>query len=129
MFLYIAWTFTFCLQDASAKAVQAFTGVAAGGNYLQLRDGRFIDDRWVGGRWDLSKFASANGETDWDAVRLDSRVFLQVLHKHVECADVGVGRQLKDLWPTPQHNSVSTRSCAIALHHIMLLLTVAVPLT
>jgi hypothetical protein len=56
------------LQDASAKAVQAFTGVSATGNYLQLRDGRFLDDRWVGGRWDLSKFAAANGETDWDAV-------------------------------------------------------------
>lgn len=55
-------------KDASAKAVQAFTGVSATGNYLQLRDGRFLDDRWVGGRWDLSKFAAANGETDWDAV-------------------------------------------------------------
>ncbi|KAF6255183.1 low molecular mass early light-induced protein [Scenedesmus sp. NREL 46B-D3] len=41
---------------------------AATGNYLQLRDGRFIDDRWVGGRWDLSRFANAAGETDWDAV-------------------------------------------------------------
>lgn len=57
-----------CPQDASTKAVAAFTGASATGNYLQLRDGRFIDDRWVGGRWDLSKFAAANGETDWDAV-------------------------------------------------------------
>lgn len=55
-------------KDASTKAVAAFTGASATGNYLQLRDGRFIDDRWVGGRWDLSKFAAANGETDWDEV-------------------------------------------------------------
>jgi hypothetical protein len=48
--------------------VQAFAGASATGNYLQLRDGRFLDDRWVGGRWDLAKFAKADGETDWDAV-------------------------------------------------------------
>ena len=36
--------------------------------FLQLKDGRFIDDRWTGGRWDLSKFSNAAGETDWDAV-------------------------------------------------------------
>jgi hypothetical protein len=68
-------------QDASAKAVQAFTGAsAAAGNYLQLRDGRFIDDRWVGGRWDLSKFAKANGETDWDAV--STMQHTAALHAH-----------------------------------------------
>jgi len=38
------------------------------GTFLQLKDGRFIDDRWVGGRWDLSKFKDAKGEMDWDAV-------------------------------------------------------------
>lgn len=27
-----------------------------------------MDDRWVGGRWDLSKFKDSKGETDWDAV-------------------------------------------------------------
>lgn len=43
-------------------------GAAPQGTFLQLKDGRFIDDRWVGGRWDLSKFANAQGETDWDAV-------------------------------------------------------------
>jgi hypothetical protein len=27
-----------------------------------------VDDRWVGGRWDLSMFKDSKGETDWDAV-------------------------------------------------------------
>lgn len=40
----------------------------AEGTFLQLKDGRFVDDRWVGGRWVLSKFQDAKGETDWDAV-------------------------------------------------------------
>ena len=31
-------------------------------------DGRFADDRWADGRWILSKFAAADGSTDWDAV-------------------------------------------------------------
>jgi hypothetical protein len=43
-------------------------GAASEGTFLQLKDGRFIDDRWVGGRWDLSKFRTAAGEQDWDAV-------------------------------------------------------------
>ena len=42
---------------------------AASGKYLQIVDGRFVDDRWAGGRWDMSKFANAAGETDWDKVR------------------------------------------------------------
>jgi len=33
-----------------------------------LQEGRFVDDRWVGGRWDLSMFKDASGETNWDAV-------------------------------------------------------------
>lgn len=43
-------------------------GTSPEGTFLQLKDGRFVDDRWVGGRWDLSKFRNAAGETDWDAV-------------------------------------------------------------
>lgn len=57
-------------QDAGAKAAAAVTGSEAAGTFLQLRDGRFVDDRWVGGRWDLSCFKKADGETNWDAVRL-----------------------------------------------------------
>jgi hypothetical protein len=35
---------------------------------LQLRDGRFVDHRWVGGRWVLSEFANPKtGEMDWPA--------------------------------------------------------------
>jgi hypothetical protein len=44
-------------------------GEATAGVFLQIRDGRFVDDRWEGGRWTLSKFANAAGETDWDKVR------------------------------------------------------------
>jgi len=44
------------------------SGTSADGTFLQLKDGRFVDDRWVGGRWVLSKFNDAKGETDWDAV-------------------------------------------------------------
>eukprot|EP00898_Chlorokybus_atmophyticus_P008541 jgi/Chlat1/8689/Chrsp88S09238 len=39
----------------------------------QLVDGRFVDDRWVNGTWDLTKFASENGKTDWDKV-IDAEV-------------------------------------------------------
>jgi len=55
-------------KDAGAKAAAMVGGPSAEGTFLQLKDGRFIDDRWVGGRWVLSKFADAKGETDWDAV-------------------------------------------------------------
>ena len=34
---------------------------------LQVIDGRFVDYRWVGGRWVLSEFASAGGEMDYSA--------------------------------------------------------------
>jgi hypothetical protein len=35
---------------------------------MQIVDGRFRDERWVNGRWDLSRFAGKDGETDWDLV-------------------------------------------------------------
>jgi hypothetical protein len=31
-------------------------------------NGRFRDDRWIDGRWDLSQFAGPDGNTDWDKV-------------------------------------------------------------
>jgi hypothetical protein len=55
-------------KDAGSKAAAMAAGAAATGTYLQLKDGRFVDDRWTGGRWDLSQFKNAAGETDWDAV-------------------------------------------------------------
>lgn len=36
---------------------------------MAIVDGKFRDERWVDGRWDLSKFAGKDGETDWDMVR------------------------------------------------------------
>ncbi len=41
---------------------------AAKGSYMQIIDGYFKDDRWANGRWDMSKFAGADGTTDWDKV-------------------------------------------------------------
>ncbi|GBF97569.1 hypothetical protein Rsub_10170 [Raphidocelis subcapitata] len=56
-------------KDAGDRAKQMLSGgEVVGGSYLQIKDGRFVDDRWVNGRWDLSTFANAAGETDWDAV-------------------------------------------------------------
>eukprot|EP00775_Hariotina_reticulata_P010990 gene10990-11144_t len=54
-------------KDAGSKAATMAAG-ATQGTFLQLKDGRFVDDRWTGGRWDLSQFNNAAGETDWDAV-------------------------------------------------------------
>lgn len=62
------------MQDAGAKAAAMAAGTTAGGTFLQLRDGRFVDDRWSNGRWDLSLFKNAAGETDWDAVSEDTYV-------------------------------------------------------
>lgn len=54
-------------KDAGVAAKAAVVGAPA--VRMQLQDGRFVDDRWTGGRWVLSKFADAkSGETDWDAV-------------------------------------------------------------
>jgi hypothetical protein len=56
-------------KDAGDRAKQMLSGEAAAkGTFLSIQDGRFVDDRWVNGRWDLSKFAGAAGETDWDLV-------------------------------------------------------------
>ena len=43
-------------------------GAQAAGPKLQVVDGRFVDCRWTGGRWDLTQFAGKDGSTDWDAV-------------------------------------------------------------
>ena len=55
-------------QDAGAIAKSTMLGAAeATQKVLQLEDGRFVDHRWIEGRWDLSKFASAGGKMDWEA--------------------------------------------------------------
>lgn len=43
-------------------------GSVQSGTFLQIQDGRFVDDRWTNGRWDLSQFLNSKGEQDWDAV-------------------------------------------------------------
>ena len=57
-------------KDAGDRAKQMLSGeTAAAGTFMTIQDGRFVDDRWIGGRWDLSKFKNAaTGETDWDLV-------------------------------------------------------------
>jgi hypothetical protein len=57
-------------QDAGERAKQMLAAAEAAktGTFLQVVDGKFVDDRWVGGRWDLAKFGGADGKTDWDKV-------------------------------------------------------------
>ncbi|PNH02733.1 hypothetical protein TSOC_011259 [Tetrabaena socialis] len=56
-------------KDAGEKARVAVTGAApAVATYLAIVDGRFRDDRWIEGRWDLSQFKDSTGEVDWDKV-------------------------------------------------------------
>ncbi|KAI7840742.1 hypothetical protein COHA_005557 [Chlorella ohadii] len=55
-------------KDASEKFKSMAEGAQSTGPVLQLVDGRFSDYRWKNGRWDLSLFKGADGETDWDAV-------------------------------------------------------------
>jgi hypothetical protein len=61
-------------QDAGDRAKQmlAGEGPTAPARLLQVVDGKFVDDRWAGGRWDLSRFAGADGRTDWDKARLST---------------------------------------------------------
>ncbi|KAG2436638.1 hypothetical protein HXX76_006166 [Chlamydomonas incerta] len=62
-------------KDAGEKARAMATGVTVKPvTILQIVDGRFRDDRWIDGRWDLSQFKSAKtGEVDWDLV-IDAEV-------------------------------------------------------
>lgn len=56
-------------KDAGSATKAAQTGDAV---LLQMKDGKFVDDRWKDGNWDLSAFATTDKEgnptTDWDAV-------------------------------------------------------------
>lgn len=49
-------------------------GTSAAGTFLTVKDGKFVDDRWVGGRWDLNNFKGRGGEVDWDKVRQEGVV-------------------------------------------------------
>ena len=63
-------------QDAGEKAKAMMAKAKVNAVYMQIVDGYFKDDRWANGRWDMSKFAGAGGETDWDKVRtLQCQVF------------------------------------------------------
>ncbi|KXZ44646.1 hypothetical protein GPECTOR_64g140 [Gonium pectorale] len=55
-------------KDAGEKARAKAAGAAPSGTFLQIVDGRFRDDRWIGGRWDLNQFKDSNGEVNWDKV-------------------------------------------------------------
>jgi len=54
-------------KDAGEKAKQ-MAGAVGAATVMSIVDGKFRDDRWVDGRWVLSKFSKGDGETDWDAV-------------------------------------------------------------
>ncbi|KAF5839430.1 hypothetical protein DUNSADRAFT_832 [Dunaliella salina] len=56
-------------KDANPLAKAKMQGVPVEQKtVMQIVDGRFKDDRWIDGRWDLSQFAGADGNTDWDKV-------------------------------------------------------------
>ncbi|GFR40464.1 hypothetical protein Agub_g1024 [Astrephomene gubernaculifera] len=55
-------------KDAGGKARAMAVGASTPATILQIVDGRFRDDRWIGGRWDLNQFKNAQGEVDWDKV-------------------------------------------------------------
>jgi len=55
------------VASAAAAAAPAAPAAPAAAQ-MSVSGGRFLDDRWVGGRWDLARFAGKGGETDWDAV-------------------------------------------------------------
>ncbi|MCO5558755.1 hypothetical protein L7F22_012341 [Adiantum nelumboides] len=54
------------------KAAGKDPGLALLGK-VPARSGPFQDERWKQGTWDLSKFATSNGNIDWDAV-IDAEV-------------------------------------------------------
>ncbi|GLI60081.1 hypothetical protein VaNZ11_002112 [Volvox africanus] len=60
-------------KDAGEKARAMATGTTGAATLLQIVDGRFVDDRWIGGRWDLNQFKDSKGEVDWDKV-IDAEV-------------------------------------------------------
>ncbi|GIL83898.1 hypothetical protein Vretimale_10903 [Volvox reticuliferus] len=60
-------------KDAGQKARAMATGTTGEATILQIVDGRFVDDRWIGGRWDLNQFKDSKGEVDWDKV-IDAEV-------------------------------------------------------
>lgn len=55
-------------KDAGEKAKAQLTGSADVNTRMSIQNGRFVDDRWINGTWDLSYFKNAAGETNWDAV-------------------------------------------------------------
>lgn len=60
------------LQDAGSAAKSTIVGPVTTLKYVNtIVDGKYRDDRWVEGRWDLMHptFRAADGTTDWDKVR------------------------------------------------------------
>ena len=53
-------------KDASAAVAKSTS--KANGTFLSMRDGRFVDDRWINGTWDFEQFKNAEGEVDYDKV-------------------------------------------------------------
>lgn len=67
-----------CLQDAGEKAKAAIAAEMKLSNIMQIKDGRFVDDRWKDGRWDFSYFKAADGTVDWDKVSTDGDLCVQL---------------------------------------------------
>lgn len=54
-------------QDASPAVKATVAGDTGAQTTLRVIDGRFVDYRWVAGRWVLPEFASAGGVMDYSA--------------------------------------------------------------
>eukprot|EP01026_Neomeris_dumetosa_P015085 TRINITY_DN1567_c0_g1_i2.p3 TRINITY_DN1567_c0_g1~~TRINITY_DN1567_c0_g1_i2.p3 ORF type:complete len:250 (-),score=39.31 TRINITY_DN1567_c0_g1_i2:226-975(-) len=56
-------------KDASPLYLsQIGAGSLQTGQPQKIEDGRFVDPRWVSGRWDLEQFKNGEGKIDWDLV-------------------------------------------------------------
>eukprot|EP01023_Acetabularia_acetabulum_P016388 TRINITY_DN1809_c0_g2_i1.p2 TRINITY_DN1809_c0_g2~~TRINITY_DN1809_c0_g2_i1.p2 ORF type:complete len:275 (-),score=40.08 TRINITY_DN1809_c0_g2_i1:246-1070(-) len=55
-------------KDASKATKSKADGIVEASSMGQIIDGRFVDSKWIKGRWDLEQFKNADGQIDWDEV-------------------------------------------------------------
>jgi hypothetical protein len=61
-------TLDLCIEFSASNSSHTTLVLIFSSTIMQIVDGKFKDDRWINGRWDLSQFAGADGNTDWDKV-------------------------------------------------------------
>ena len=73
-------------QDASASTLRRKKGKDTQ-EMMQIVDGQFKDARWIDGRWDLTAFKGASGDTDWDDV-IDAEIARRQLLEDTPIASI-----------------------------------------